>query len=138
MKVAMRSLALVGLLLPMVTLALPAVGQELTTPAHLSRIVGLRHVTADANGTVSGTLVNRSDSTLLRIKLQIDYAWVWHNDFKPGPDNPGRTVYYTAPVEIQPHGEGSFSYQPSPPLALSAAGHFVPSVAIIGFTQIGE
>jgi hypothetical protein len=138
MKVSILFLALAGLLLPMAGLASPAAGQELTTPAQLSRTVDLRNVNADANGTVSGTLVNRSDYTLLEVKLQVDYAWVWRNDFKPGEDNPGRTVYFTAPAQIPPHGESSFSYQPSPPLAASGDGHFVPTVSIVGFKQIGE
>src|SRR5271166_4427712 len=138
MKVSILFLALAGLWLPIAGLASPAAGQELTTPARLARTVDLRNVTADANGTVSGTLVNHSDHTLLEIKLQVDYAWVWYNDFKPGEDNPGRTVYFTAPGEIPPHGESSFSYQPSPPLASSGGGHFVPAVSIVGFKQIGE
>lgn len=138
MKLSILFLALAGLLLPMAGLASPAAGQELTTPAQLARTVDLRNVTAGANGTVSGTLLNRSDHILLEVRLQIDYAWLWSNDFKPGEDNPGRTVYFTAPGEIAPHGESSFSYQPSPPLAASGAGHFVPSVSIVGFKQIGN
>ena len=138
MRGSILFMALAGLLLPIAGLASPAAGQELTTPARLSRTVDLRNVTADANGTVSGTLVNHSDHTLLEVRLQIDYAWVWRNDFKPGEDNPGRTVYYTARSEIQPHGESPFSYQASPPLASSGDGHFVPTVSIVGFKQIGE
>ena len=137
MKVSIRLLALAGLLL-LIGSASRAAGQELTTPAHLSNMIALRNITGDANGNISGTLVNRTGLTLRDVKLQIDYAWLWHDDFKPGEDNPGRTVYFTAPGEIQPHGESAFSYQPSPPLASPGGGRFVPSVAIIGFTQIGN
>ena len=67
MRGSILFLALAGLLLPIAGLASPAAGQELTTPARLSRTVDLRNVTADANGTVSGTLVNHSDHTLLEV-----------------------------------------------------------------------
>ncbi len=137
MKVSILFLALAGVLF-LIGPASRAAGQELTTPAHLSDLIGLRNITADANGNVSGTLVNRTGLTLRDVKLQIDYAWLWQNDFKPGEDNPGRTVYITAPGEIQPHGESAFSYQPSPPLASPGGGRFVPSIAIVGFTQIGN
>src|SRR5262245_19025682 len=116
MKVSISLLALAGLVLLMEP-ASRAAGEELTTLAHLRKMVGLRHLTGDSHGNVSGTLVNHTGLTLRDVKLQIDYAWLWQNDFKPGPNNPGRTVYITAPGDIQPHGQSAFSYQPSPPLA---------------------
>ncbi len=80
--------------------------------------------------------MNRSGLPLRDVKLMINYAWVWNDDFRPGDDSPGRTVYITAPAEIPPHGQGSFTYQPSPPLPSRTDGHFVSSVHIVGFTQM--
>jgi hypothetical protein len=138
MKTSFLFLALAGLLLLTNVPAPSALGDELTSPARLSRTVVLRHVTADSSGTVSGTLINRTGLTLRDVKVEVNYAWVWSNDFKPGEDSPGRTVYVTAPATIPPYGQASFSYQPSPPLPSREDGHFVPSVHVIGFTQIGS
>lgn len=113
-----------------------ASAQDLITTPQLARSLRLHNVAAEPNGAVSGTILNRTGLTVRDVKLMIDYAWVWGNDFRPGEDSPGRTVYITAPAEIPPHGRGSFTYQPSPQLPSRADGHFVPSVHVVGFTQI--
>jgi hypothetical protein len=113
-----------------------ATGQQLVTPHQLSRSVDLNEISDQPNGAVSGTIVNRTSYPVRDVKLMIDYAWVWSNDFRPGENSPGRTFYITAPAEIPPHGQGSFTYQPSPPLESRDDGHFVPTVHIVGFTQM--
>jgi hypothetical protein len=109
---------------------------ELVTNWQLAHNIALRNVAAGPNGEISGTIVNRTDRQIRDVKLMVDYAWVWSNDFRPGENSPGRTFYITAPANIPPHGEGSFTYQPSPPLEQREDGHFVPSVHIVGFTQM--
>jgi hypothetical protein len=116
--------------------ALTPQAADLVTDSQLARSVELRNVTASPDGEISGTIVNRTNHEIRDVKLMVDYAWVWNNDFRPGEDNPGRTVFITAPASIPPHGEGSFTYKPSPPLQFRDDGHFVPSVHIVGFTQM--
>jgi hypothetical protein len=136
MKISVMLLAPAALLLPLAGFMPPAAAQELITNRQLAQSLDLRNVVTEPNGTISGTIVNRTGLVVRDVKLMIDYAWVWNNDFRPGDDSPGRTVYITAPAEIPPHGQGSFTYQPSPPLPSRTDGHFVPSVHIVGFTQM--
>ena len=129
-------LAFIALLLSAAGFAPFAIAQELTTPRQLSRAVDLENVSVQPNGAISGKLANRTGYVIRDVKLMIDYAWIWRNDFKPGADNPGRTVYTTVQGDIGPHGESSFSFEPSPPLSSSDAGHFEPVVKVVGYTQM--
>ena len=136
MKALPIMLAVAALLLPVASFAPQAAGQELITTRGLARSVDLDNVTARPEGAITGTIVNRTGLTVRNVKLMINYAWMWRNDFRPGPDSPGRTFYITAPADIPPHSQGSFIYQPSPPLESRTDGHYVPSVHIVGFTQM--
>jgi hypothetical protein len=136
MKTSRRLFALAGLLLTVAGFASLAAGQELTTPRQLGHAVALENVSARDNGTLSGTLANSTDYVIRDVKLMIDYAWIWRNDFRPGEDSPGRTVYFTVHGDIAPHGQQSFSYEPSPPLPSRHDGHFKPEVKVVGYTQM--
>jgi hypothetical protein len=136
MKMSLKFLAAAALLLPSGLFATHACGQELISTQQLRQSVDLQNVSAAPNGAISGTIVNRTGLTVRNVKLMVNYAWVWANDFRPGEDSPGRTVYITAPADIPPHGEGTVTYQPSPPLPSRSDGRFVPSVHIVGFTRM--
>ena len=136
MKTSVMLLAAAALMLPLAGFLPSAAGQDLITPGKLAQSLALRNVVAQSNGTISGTIVNRSGLTVRDVKLMINYAWVWNNDFRPGENSPGRTVYITAPAAIPPQGQGSFTYQPPEPLPSETDGHFVPQVQVVGFTQI--
>ncbi len=136
MKMSAISVASVAVLLLGAGVVMPSAAQDLISTRQLTRSVGLSNVAAQPGGTVSGTIVNRTGLTVRDVKLMIDYAWVWSNDFRPGEDSPGRTVYITAPADIPAHGQGAFTYQPSPPLPSRDDGHYVPSVHVVGFTQM--
>jgi hypothetical protein len=138
MRASLLYLAVPGLLLAVAGFAVSASAQELTTQMEMARTADVQNAAMQPGGAVAGMIVNHSDRTLRNVKLEIDYAWIWRNDFKPGTDNPGRTVYYTVPGEIAPHGQMSFSYEPSPPLPSRHDGHFVPTARIVGFTMIGQ
>lgn len=129
-------LAAAALLLPLTGVVPSAAGQELISNGQLDQSLAVRDVMAQPGGTITGTIVNRSGRTVRDVRLMIDYAWVWHNDFRPGENNPGRTVYVTAPAAIPPHGQGTFTYRPPVPLSSEGDGHFVPSIHVVGFTQM--
>ncbi|HEV3112491.1 MAG TPA: hypothetical protein VGY99_18550 [Candidatus Binataceae bacterium] len=136
MKTSIMLLAAAALLLPLGGFVPSAAGQDLITNRQLAQSLAVRDVVAQPNGSISGTIVNHAGLTVRDVKLMINYAWVWNNDFRPGEDSPGRTVYITAPAAIPPHGQGSFTYQPPEPLSSENDGHFVPSVHVVGFTQM--
>ena len=129
-------LAFTSLLFCAAGFAPSANGQELVTPRRLSHAVELYNVTAQPNGVISGKIANRTGYLIRDVKLMIDYAWIWRNDFKPGEDNPGRTVYNTVQGDIPPHGESTFTYEASPQLPSRDDGHFQPAVKVVGYTQI--
>ncbi len=135
MKTTMIAIAAAALLMPIFLLP-PAGAQELVSNSQLAQSVDLRDVAAAPNGEVSGTIVNRTGMTVRDVKLMVNYAWLWRNDFRPGEDSPGRTVYITAPADIPPHGQGTFTYRPSPPLPDRTDGRFVPTVHIVGYTRM--
>jgi len=101
----------------------------------VSRFVTLRNLSIK-NGEVSGEVVNNSRDTLRDVVLEIKYSWRWTNEFHPGKDDPGRTVYYSAAKEIPPGGSARFDYQPSPPLPQRRDGAFVIDVKVAGFERV--
>jgi len=101
----------------------------------VGRFVTLRNVSIKT-GEVSGEVVNNSSDTLRDVVLEIRYSWRWADEFHPGKDDPGRTVYYTAAKEIPPGGSARFEYKPSPPLPERRDGSFVIDVKVAGFERI--
>jgi hypothetical protein len=77
----------------------------------VGRIATLRDVSIK-NGEVSGEVVNNSSDTLRDVVVEIRYSWLWADEYHPGKDDPGRTVYYTAAKEIPPGGSARFEYNP--------------------------
>ncbi|HEY2107786.1 MAG TPA: hypothetical protein VGH29_18460 [Candidatus Binataceae bacterium] len=136
MKTSVMLVAAAALLLPLTGIIPPAAGQDLITTRQLAQSLAVRNVVAQPNGTIAGTIVNHAGLPVRDVKLMINYAWVWNDDFRPGEDSPGRTVYITAPAAIPPYGQGTFTYQPPAPLTAENDGHFVPTVHVVGFTQI--
>src|SRR5262249_25037344 len=72
--------------------------------------------------TVLGTLVNRGGDELQAVRLLIDIAFLWADEFKPGEESPGRSAVMTVPGPIAPHGRLAFEFTPSPPLPMRADG----------------
>lgn len=135
MKTTLMVIAAAALMLPL-SLVSSVAGADLISNNQLARSLEARHVVSHPDGSISGTIVNHTDMTVRDVRLMIDYSWVWENDFKPGDENPGHTLYIIAPAAIPPHGEGSFTYRPTSPLPQESDGHFVTSVAVVGFTQM--
>ena len=101
----------------------------------VDRIVTLRNVSIK-NGEVSGEVVNNSSDTLRDVVVEIRYSWLWADEYHPGKDDPGRTVYYTAAKGIPPGGSARFEYKPSPPLPVRRDGSFLIDVKIAGFERV--
>jgi len=81
--------------LSIATINVTANDTVVVTGNDVGRIATLRNVSIK-NGVVSGEVVNKSSDTLRDVVLEIRYTWLWADEFHPGKDDPGRTVYYTA------------------------------------------
>jgi hypothetical protein len=100
-----------------------------------AEVVVMRNL-AVKDGEVSGELVNRTNHVVRDVQLQIRHLWQWKNEFRPGTDELGRTVYHTVEKEISPGGSVPFSYKPTPPLPSRADGFFQTSVSISGYAEV--
>ena len=100
-----------------VVIALPnlAISQTVLTKQEASRVLVLNNVSAQ-EGAVSGDIRNNSSNTVRDVQFLIRYEWLWKNEFHPGKDDPGRSVYYDVAGEIPPGGTARFQYTPNPPL----------------------
>jgi len=103
--------------------------------SEVARIVMLRNVSIK-DGEVSGEVVNNSNDILRNVLVEVRYSWRWANEFRPGKDDPGRTVLLPAAKELSPRASVRFSYTPSPPLPKRNDGYFVVEVKIAGFERI--
>jgi hypothetical protein len=122
-------------LLSITTMAAAAEKTAVVAGNDVSRIATLRDVSIK-NGEVSGEVVNNSSDTLRDVVLEIRYSWLWADEYHPGKDDPGRTVYHTAAKDIPPGGNARFEYKPSPPLPVRRDGSFLIDVKIAGFERV--
>ena len=118
-----------------VALASAAAATDAAFDAALGSDVVTQNVSLN-DDAVSGTVVNRSKRPLREVRLQITYAWMWNDEYHPGSDAPGRTEYYTLAAEIPPGGSAPFTYRPNTPLPTRKDGRFIPSVSVVGVTEV--
>lgn len=118
-----------------VALASAAGATDATLDGGLANEVIVQNVSTK-DDALSGTVVNRSARPLREVRLQITYAWMWNDDYHPGSDAPGRTEYYTLSAEIPSGGSAPFRYRPGTPLPSRKDGHFIPSVSVVGVTEV--
>jgi hypothetical protein len=112
-----------------------AISQTVLTKQETSRVLVLNNVSAQ-DGVVSGELRNNSSNLVRDVQLLIRYEWLWKNEFHPGKDDPGSSVYYNVPGEIPPGGTARFQYTPNPPLPKRTDGSFQISASVAGFTEV--
>ncbi|MGD0949212.1 MAG: hypothetical protein ABSA52_17520 [Candidatus Binatia bacterium] len=88
-------------------------------------------------GSVSGTIVNKSSATVRGVKLLLLQTWLWNNERHPGTDDsPGRTLPFTFAADVAPHASAPFTFQ-TPPLPQRSDGRFVTTMDVTGFTEVG-
>lgn len=116
-------------------LASPVAATDATLDAGLASDVIAQNVSIK-DDALTGTIVNRSTRPLREVRLQITYAWMWNDEYHPGSDAPGRTEYYTLAAEIPPGGSAPFTYRPNTPLPTRKDGRFIPSVSVVGVTEV--
>ena len=126
---------LFSVLAAVLALASAAVATEPALDAAVGSEVIAQNVSLKEDA-VSGTVVNRSSRALSEVRLQISYVWMWNDEYHPGSDAPGRTEYYTLSAQIPPGGSAPFTYRPSAPLPARTDGRFIPSVSVVGVTEV--
>jgi hypothetical protein len=126
-----------GVLLGVTWLINPAAAEPPILPEAAAQVVAVAELSVQ-DGTVSGSLVNKSTRVVRDVRLLIRHAWVWKDERHPGVDSPGTAEYYTVSTPIPPASQLRFTHAPSPPLPQRADGHFETSVEVVGFAEVGE
>ena len=88
------------------------------------------------DGSVSGTVVNKSSATVRGVELLLRQTWLWNNERHPGTDSPGRTLRFTLGGDVAPNASAPFTFQ-TPPLAQRSDGRLVTTMDVTGFTEVG-
>src|SRR5437867_3155338 len=127
---SMLALALAVALAPAALCAEVVTEERIVPDDRLARDVEVRDVRVLDDGTVSGTIVNRSPARLKDVRLLVRNLWLWDNEFHPGTDDRSRAEYVTVPDEMPPGGRGEFTYRPATPLAQGRGGHFATDVRV--------
>jgi len=116
-------------------LAYPAGSQTVRERSEIASILAIEKLSVQ-DGVVAGEIHNRSPHMVRDVQLLIRYTWLWDEEFKPGKDDPGTSIYYALPKEIPPGGRLQFTYSPSPPLPKASAGRFETTVAVAGYSEV--
>jgi hypothetical protein len=135
LKISFSGIALIWFELAVIAWPNLAISQTVLSKDQSSRVLVLNNVSAQ-DGVVSGELRNNSSNLVRDVQLLIRYEWLWRNEFHPGTDDPGSSVYYNVPGEIPPGGTARFQYTPNPPLPKRTDGSFQISVSVAGFTEV--
>jgi hypothetical protein len=116
--------------------AKPALAQNVASQQQAASVLPIENL-AVQDGTVSGTIRNKSPNTVRDVQLFVRYTWLWANEFHPGKDNPSEVFYPTVSGEIAPGGSLPFKFTPSSPLPKRSGGKFAPpTVSVAGFSQV--
>ena len=88
------------------------------------------------DGSVSGTIVNKSSATVRDVALLLRQSWQWNDERHPGTDSPGRTLPFTLGGDVAPNASAPFAFQ-TPPLDQRSDGRFVTTMDVTGFSEVG-
>ena len=116
-------------------LAHSAGSQTVRERAEIAPVLAIENLSV-REGVVAGEIFNRSPHIIREVQLLIRNTWLWNEEFKPGNDDPGTSIYYNLPKEIPPGGRVPFNYSPSPPLPKASGGRFETTVAIAGYAEV--
>ncbi|HEY7556271.1 MAG TPA: hypothetical protein VIH18_15830 [Candidatus Binatia bacterium] len=135
-----RSMRLIGVgttVLALAIASLPSVAQSqrVRSGEETARILAIEKL-AVYEGVVTGEVRNKSNHAVRDVQLFVRYTWLWEDERNPGKTDPGTSTYHALKETIQPGGQMTFVYTPSPPLPKIAGGRFDTSVTIAGFTEI--
>jgi hypothetical protein len=120
-------------------LSLPLHGATATgavvQPSEAARTIVINDLNVQ-EGSISGTIVNKSSATVRGVELSLRQAWLWNDERHPGTDSPGRTLPFTLGADVAPNASAPFAFQ-TPPLAQRSDGRFVTTMDVTGFSEVG-
>lgn len=99
------------------------------------RIVTVNNVTVH-DGVVSGEIVNHSNQDIRDVELLIRHMWRWHNEFRPGDNDPGMAWYRTVRNIIRPGESARFTVNDIATPPARTDGQFQTMVSVAGFTEV--
>jgi hypothetical protein len=106
-----------------------ASADAIVTTHEVAQMVRLEDVD-ERDGEIFGYVANHSDQHIYRVILLIRYHWHWHNEFRPGEDDPSRHEELTLTELIPPGGRIRFSYRSPTPVSERTDGELLPTVSI--------
>jgi len=112
-----------------------AAAAAVVAPSEAAQTIVINDLTV-RDGSVSGTIVNKSSATVRGVELLLRQTWLWNNERHPGTDSPGRTLPFTLAGDVAPNASAPFAFQ-IPPLAQRSDGRFVTTMDVTGFTEVG-
>jgi hypothetical protein len=104
----------------------------IVAPSDVRRMIEVREVSTEGD-TVSGQLVNLTDSTLEDVTLLIEDNFLWRDEFHPGDESPGRAETRTVD-RVLPRSTLDFSVSRPAPEPRSD-GRFQTTVRVLGLTE---
>jgi hypothetical protein len=115
----------------------PSWSQTVLSQQQAGSVLTIEKVAAQADGTVSGEILNNSKNTVRDVQLFVRHTFLWKDEYHPGKESPSAASYPTISGEIAPGGSLPFKFTPTPPLPKRSDGRFLPpTVSIAGFTQV--
>jgi len=87
------------------------------------------------DGAIEGAMHNNTGRKVGDVEVLVHYAWIWANDFNHSDDNPGWSMTYTLPVELEPGASVPMNLAPLHPLPDRDDGHFLISAKVVGYTR---
>lgn len=129
---------IVGALLGILILSLHgATASAVIVPSsEAAQTIVIKDLTVQKDGSVSGTVVNKSAATVRGVELLLQQVWLWNDERHPGTDSPGRALPFTLRADVAPNASAPFTFQ-TPPLAQRSDGRFVTTMDVTGFTEVG-
>src|SRR3989304_4348940 len=85
--------------------------QTVRERAEIAAVLAIEKLSVQ-EGVVSGEIYNPSSHTIRDAQLFIRHTWLWDEEFKPGKDDPGTSIYFTLAKEIPAGGHLPFTYSP--------------------------
>jgi hypothetical protein len=112
-----------------------AIAETVKTSADAAQTIVIDNLSVQ-NDSVSGTIVNKSPASVRGVELLLRQVWHWKDEFHPGTDSPGRTLPLTFSGDVAPNASAPFTFQ-IPALTQRSGGHFVTTMEVTGFSEVG-
>jgi len=107
-------------------------GAATIDPSRMASIARIDDLRVD-DRTVSGVLVNQTDDALLNVRLFFEDRFLWTNEFRPGPDDPGVSAVFTVNT-VPPRSSVPFHFD-RPPRPERTDGQFEPHLSVIDLVE---